>query len=240
MYTIGFDSYYNPLTFREYFRYIPPYFDWIFVVSAFVQLRRQQAIGTDKSVINKLIADSTQNIAEKMPRFYNFYVFYESIYYMVITLGSFITFLVILTLIERNILNLISFQLILLLLLVYLMKGTSTLYKYYRWLPLYQAFVLVSLIICQFVTQCVNIYPSVTNWLQNLSERDKLIFQFVGYYQYPDAATIWLLFIPYIVLFFGSCIVYSDIGSKVGYEADELQLPDEPKDLLFGNAGEVA
>ena len=36
MYTIGFDSFYNPLTEREYFRYIPPYFDWIFVVAAFV------------------------------------------------------------------------------------------------------------------------------------------------------------------------------------------------------------
>ena len=101
---------------------------------------------------------------------------------MVVTIGSFITFLVILSLIERNILNLVSFQLILLLLLVYLMKGTTTLYKYYRWLPFYQAFVLVSLIICQFVTQCVNIYPSVTNWLHNLSVKDKLIFQFIGYY----------------------------------------------------------
>lgn len=36
MYVIGFDSYYNPLTLREYFRYAPPVFDWIFVVAAFV------------------------------------------------------------------------------------------------------------------------------------------------------------------------------------------------------------
>lgn len=72
-----------------------------------------------------------------MPRFYNFYVFYESIFYMVVTIGSFATFLIILTLIEGSILNLISFQLLLFMYLVYLMKGTATLYKYYRILPFY-------------------------------------------------------------------------------------------------------
>lgn len=40
MYTIGFDSYYNPVTLREYFRFVPSYFDAIFVLAAFVQLRR--------------------------------------------------------------------------------------------------------------------------------------------------------------------------------------------------------
>ena len=83
-----------------------------------------------------------------MPRFYNFYVFYESMFYMIVTIGSFATFLLILTLLEGNILNLISFQLFLFMLLVYLLKGTAALYKYYRILPFYQAFVLVSLIIC--------------------------------------------------------------------------------------------
>jgi hypothetical protein len=80
----------------------------------------------------------------------------------------------------------------------------------------------------------VNIYPSVAEWLQSIDERNKLIFYFVGYYQYPDAARIWLLFVPYIILFFGTCYVNSEISSKVNYEADDLQLPIKPKDLQIG------
>ena len=47
MYTIGFDSNYNPITLREYFRYVPSLFEWLFVLAAFLQLRRQQTIGND-------------------------------------------------------------------------------------------------------------------------------------------------------------------------------------------------
>jgi len=44
-----------------------------------------------------------------MPRLYRVYIILDSIYYMVVVIGSFIVFLVILTLTERTVLNLISF-----------------------------------------------------------------------------------------------------------------------------------
>ena len=47
MYTIGLDSNYNPISTQEYFRYTPPLYEWIFALAVFVQLRRQQLIGTD-------------------------------------------------------------------------------------------------------------------------------------------------------------------------------------------------
>lgn len=59
-----------------------------------------------------------------------------------------------------------------------------------------------------------------------MSERDKFICEFIGYYQYPDAATLWLMFMPYIILFFGTVYAYSEMSSKIGYEADDLTLPE--------------
>ena len=126
-----------------------------------------------------------------MPRLYSFVVFYESIFYSMVTQGSLVTFLLLLTFIERNILNMISFLLLLVMLMINLLKGTETMIKYYRIIPLYQAYVLLSLIVCQFVTSCLIIYPSVFFWIINLNNQNRFIFWFFGYYQYSFQASFF-------------------------------------------------
>ena len=76
-------------------------------------------------------------IKAKMPGLIFLLEVYESIFYLIITIGSFALFLLILTFIERNVLNLISFLLLLVMLMVYLLRGTETMIKYYRIIPLY-------------------------------------------------------------------------------------------------------
>ena len=147
-------------------------------------------------------------IKAKMPGLIFLLEVYESIFYLIITIGSFALFLLILTFIERNVLNLISFLLLLVMLMVYLLRGTETMIKYYRIIPLYQAYVLVSLIFCQFVAQCLIIYPRVFSWIYDLSYRYRIVCWFVGYYQNPLSDTLWIKFFPYIVLFFGSVYTF--------------------------------
>jgi len=113
MFTLGFDTSYNPLTQKEYFRFIPSALDWTFVVVALAQLRRQQHLDkigeNDEGEIKKEFDRASKGIEEKMPKLYKVYSIVRSVFFLFVIISSFIFCLIVLTQMERTLMNLISF-----------------------------------------------------------------------------------------------------------------------------------
>jgi len=116
---------------------------------------------------------------------------------------------------------------------IYLWWGAETLVRYYRMVPIYQVVLLFSLIICQFVTQCLSIWPKVNIWLQNLTPGFKVIFLEIGFFKFIDSQPIASLFFPYISLCFVTAYTYIVLKQKVSYEKEELVLPRLEDPITF-------
>lgn len=142
---------------------------------------------------------------------------------------SFIIFLFIVYWIRFTFMNLTSLVLVLWLFGLYLTKGLEALLKRWSIFQVYQAIVLMSVLICQFFVQTKENgvpYNDLTDyWEKSLTEHQRAIFLCVGFY--PFSGQMWIGLLPYVALYFFSIIVESRFKMKLTSEMGSLSQKEE-------------
>ena len=145
-------------------------------------------IGLDQTTIEKNSERSEKLISIKNPRLYFFYKCYNILENHLIVIITFLLYLILIFSVRRSFLNLISLVLILILLGMYLNKGLTILLKYWNVIAVYQAFVLLALLLVEFIIyskmQSTLVYPKLTARWSHYSLYQRALWHYAGFYKF--------------------------------------------------------
>ena len=149
-----------------------------------------------------------------MPRFYQVYIYAEIVYTYLIVIASFTLFLVIVVLIPASLINAITQTLVLILLGVYLYRGIELLLGYWNILIIYQAVVLVLMVVYQFMVQAPGWETShVKQFFDELPDWWITLVKWFGFVKFDDPINLKLL--PYVVFFSLAVILSKNFKAKL-------------------------
>ena len=166
------------------------------------------------------------SIKTRAPTLYSSYFVVNVAYNYIIVILAFTIYLTVIILLPRTLINALSQTLILVLLCVYLSCGIKTLLRYWNLLIFYQAFVLMILVIYQFLVQTPNFEDS---WLYKTVEKLPDVWtkwvRWAGFEKFDDP--IWVHLLPYVVFFSLSVILLTNFRKKDEMENNKLQTMED-------------
>lgn len=135
-----------------------------------------------------------------MPRLYRFYIILDVIYTYAIVIMAFTLYLVIIVLIRASLINALTQTLVLMNLCIYLASGIKKLLDYWKILIVYQAIVLVAMVVFQFFVQAPGFNESkIHNYFENRDAWLLTLGRWAGFVKFDEPLNLKLL--PYVVFF---------------------------------------
>lgn len=224
---------YDPQATHEYWRYQVPFPLWVFLILVTMQFRVNQTIGCCPETLDKESSEAGDRIAGQYPWLRKVYSGFMIALNHSIILITFLLFLLTIYLIRRSFLNGGSLVITFVLLGFYLNRGLDCMMRYWRVLQLYQAIVLLLVLMVQFFyyiaqSQIEQQVPSVLQsyWV-SLDGNQQALWHYFGFYTFDDP--IWKPFLPYVILFFASIIVEPRFRQKLAIESAEESCPEQMK-----------
>ena len=201
---------------------MPRFDQWILVFLAFSLYRRQELLGTDDDErFAEYSSKAANQLKLRMPRLYQLYIYCDIVYTYTVVILAFTLYIVIVVLIPASLINAITQSLVLALLLVYLAKGIEKLMKYWNVLIVYQATVLVLMVMFQFMVQSPDFTTSrVKKFFDSWPAWWLTLCHWFGFVKYEDPINLKLL--PYVIFFSLAMILAKNFKTKLQIEKRKL------------------
>ena len=183
---IGFSTSYDPTSTEKLFRLNPQFDEWFIVYLALILYRRQIVLGTGDQQSFELYRKHAENtIKRKLPWLYKLYIYWDIFYNHSIVIAAFTIFFGVLIFLDSTLLNGISQTLVLILLAIYLASGIRCFLSFWNILCIYQALVLLVILIFQFMVNNPGYDTSpFKQKFENLSVNWKNTLLWIGLEQY--------------------------------------------------------